>query len=206
MQDDIERSRDRWLDQEEVRTELTGFGTNRQGHAIIRKYRDPLANLLAADRRRPHHKEIWRALKDAGLIGEQARMVRFIDHLLAMGITAAADERVGLDKDGIKNFRDQAIWLGQHLGLKRPQRDLEYKVGAWAIDQLNGLPVFALDEDCLLTIPLNPELDEFLNAVVEAGIRNNAFFVPSTEPPEPWTQVRKGGLPPSNDWQRVSLI
>jgi DNA-directed RNA polymerase len=203
MQDDFEHSRNRWLDQEEVRTKLTGFGTNRQGRAIRRKYRDPLAKFLADDRRRPHHKEIWRALKDAGLIGEQALMVRFIDRLLLMGVTAAADERVGADKDGIKNFRDQAIWLGQHLGLKH--RELEFKVGAWAIDTLNRLPVFAVEEDFVLTIPLTPELDEFLNAVVEDGIRNNAFFFPSAEPPAPWTQVAKGGLPPGND-ARVSLI
>jgi DNA-directed RNA polymerase len=57
-----------------------------------------------------------------------------------------------------------------------------------------------------LTLPLTPELDEFLNAVVENGIRNNASFFPSADPPEPWTQVRKGGLPPSNDWARESLI
>src|SRR5207253_7076663 len=49
------------------------------------------------------------------------------------------------------------------------------------------------------------ELDEWLNVVVEEGIRNNAFIFPSAEPPEPWTQVSKGGLPP-NSWARVSLI
>jgi hypothetical protein len=206
IQHDIDRSRDRWLDQEDARAKLTGFGTTRQGRAIIRKYRDPLAELLAADRHQPHHKEIWRALKDAGRIGEQAQTDRFIDLLLTMGITAVADERVGLDKDGIKNFRDQAIWLGQHVGLKRPQRILEFKVGAWAIKMLIGLPIFDLKDDGLLDIPLTDPVDEFLNAVVVEGIRSNAFFFPSIEPPEPWEQVSEGGLSPSNDSARVSLI
>jgi hypothetical protein len=37
---DLEHSRDRWLGQEDVRADLTGHGTNRQGQAIVRKYRD----------------------------------------------------------------------------------------------------------------------------------------------------------------------
>ena len=194
MKDDFEHSRGRWYDQEELRAKLTGWGTNRQGHAIRRKYREQLAQVLAADRRRPRNREIWAALKDVDP-----------DVMLANGITAAAGEGIGTDDDGIKNFRDQAIWLGQHSGLKRPQRDLEYKIGAWAINMLNALPVFTRGEDRVLTLPLTPSLDQWLNAVVEDGIRNNAFFFPSAEPPEPWTQVGKGGLPP-NPWQRVSLI
>src|SRR5262249_59396074 len=98
-----------------------------------------------------------------------------------MGITAAADERVGLDKDGIKNFRDQAIWLGQHVGLKRPQRILEFKVGAWVIEMLNGLSIFVLKDDGVLDIPLTDPLDEFLNVVVVEGIGRNAFFFPAAE-------------------------
>jgi DNA-directed RNA polymerase len=206
MQDDIDHSLDRWLDREGARTKLTGFGTTRQGRAIIGKYRDALAELLAADRRRPQHKEIWRALKDAGRIGERAQTDRLIDLLLAMGITAAHDERVGLDKDRIKNFRDQAIWLGQQI-LKRPQRIVEYKVGAWAIEMLNGLPVFARNDAGLLTIPLTAPLDEFLNDVVYAGTCNSAFLLPAAERPAPWKQVSQGGLSSSsNAWARVSLI
>jgi len=189
MQDDIEHSRNRWLDQEELRTKLTGFGTNRQGRAILRKYRDPIAKLLDADRRHPRNREIWRALKDADLVGEQAQTALFIDRLLTMGITAAAGYGIGVDDDGIKNFRDQAIWLGQHLGLRRSQRALEFRAGAWALDRLNGLPVFARDEEDVLTIPLTPGLDEFLNAVVEAGIRNDAFLFPLGQQPEPWTRL-----------------
>jgi hypothetical protein len=130
--------------------------------------------VLAADRRHPRNREIWAALKDVDP-----------DVMLANGITAAAGEGIGTDDDGIKNFRDQAIWLGQHSGLKRPQRDLEYKIGAWAINMLNALPVFTRGEDRVLTLPLTPSLDQWLNAVVEDGIRNNAFFFPSAEPVSP---------------------
>jgi len=170
MQDDFEHSRGRWLDQEELRAKLTGWGTNRQGHALRRKYRPRFEQRLAADRRRPHHKEIWRALKDAGCIGTDLSTEQFLDRLMVMGITAAADDGIGVDDDGIKNFADQAIWFGQHLGLKRPSRDLEFRIGAWAIDLLNDQP-FVVDRNGVLTLPLTPELDEFLNVVVKDGIR-----------------------------------
>jgi DNA-directed RNA polymerase, mitochondrial len=196
MKDDFEHSRGRWLDQEDLLAKLTGWGTTRQGHAIRRQYRDQLESIIAADRRDPRNRDLRRALRH-GLN---------VDHLLAMGITAAAGAGIGVNDDGIKNFRDQAIWLGQHLGLKRSQRDLEYKVGAWAINLLNELDVFDRNQDRVLTLPLTPSLDQWLNAVVEEGIRNNAFFFPCAAPPEPWTQVKKGGLSPSNDWARPSLI
>src|SRR5262249_16032193 len=72
-------------------------------------------------------------------------------------------------------------------------------------DILNDQP-FAIDEDGVLTLPLTSSLDEFLNAVVRCGVENTAFIFPSAEQPLPWTQVSKGGLPPTNDWARDSLI
>src|SRR5262249_8175155 len=146
-----------------------------------------------------------RALKDAGVVGTEAATVRFTDILFIMGVTAAAGAGV-YENDSTNRLRDQAIWLGQHLGLKRSQRVLEYKVGAWAIELLGGVSVFALDQDGVLTIPLTAELDEFLKAVIRRGAAFAAFIFPCAEPPMPWTQVDKGGLPPSNDWARRSLI
>src|SRR5262249_6159414 len=181
MQDDFERSRNRWLDQDNLRAKLTGWGTSPTGHAIRRKYRARFEQRLAADRRRPHHKEIWRALKDAGRIGTDFATGQFLDRLMVMGITAAAGEGIGVDDDGIKNRTDQAIWLGQHLGLKRPQRDLEYRVGAWAIDILNGLPIFTRNRNHVLDLPLTPKVDEFLNSVVRHGVLNSAFFFPCSD-------------------------
>ena len=205
MQDDFEHSRNRWLNQDELRAKLTGWGTSPTGHAIRRKYRPRFKQRLADDRRRPRNKDIWRALKDAGVVGTEIATDQFIDRLIVMGITAAAGEGIGVDKDGIRNVRDQALWLGQHLGIKRSQVKLQHRVGAWAIEILNDQP-FTLDENDVLTLPLTPELDEFLNAVVRHGAENAAFIFPSAEPPEPWTQVRKGGLPPTNDWAKFSLI
>src|SRR5262249_49759003 len=198
MQDDFEHSRNRWLDQDELRSKLTGWGTSPTGHAIRRKYRPRFEQRLAADRRRPHHKDIWRALKDAGRIGTDLATDQFLDRLMVMGITAAAGGGIGVNKDGVKTVRDQALWLGKNLRIKRSQVDVQFRVGAWAIDILNDRP-FALDEDGVLTLPLTAELDEFLNAVVRIGAKNAAFIFPSAEPPEPWTQVRKGGLPATND-------
>jgi len=66
MQDDFEHSRNRWLDQDELRAKLTGWGTSNTGQAIRRKYRPRFEQRLAADRRRPQHKEIWRASLPSG--------------------------------------------------------------------------------------------------------------------------------------------
>ena len=190
---DLDHSRDRWLDQEEVRADLTGHGTTRQGQAIVRKYRDQLAKLLKADRRRARDKELALALKDLS-----------VDRLLTMGVTAAAGDGVGVDKAGIKNFRDQAIWLGEHLAPGRGvDRDLQFKAGEWAIHILSQLPIFAY-EDGVLTLPLTPELDDWLNEFVRHGYETQFFLWPTADQPEPWTQVSSGGLPASNDWARAT--
>ena len=96
MKDDFEHSRGRWLDQDELRAKLTGWGTNRQGHAIRRKYRPRFEQRLAAGRRRPDHKEIWCALRAAGRIGTDLFDGSVPDRLMVMGITAAGDG-IGVD-------------------------------------------------------------------------------------------------------------
>ena len=176
MKDDFEHSRRRWLDQDELRANLTGWGTNRQGHAIRRKYRPRFEQRLAADRRRPDHKEIWCALRAAGRIGTDLSTDQFLDRLMVMGIAAAAGDGIGVDDDGIKNFTDQAVWFGQHLGLKRPSRDLEIRVGAWAIDLLNDQP-FAIDKDGVLTLPLTPES---MNSSMPLSRTGSATTLPSS--------------------------
>jgi DNA-directed RNA polymerase len=191
---DLEHSRNRWLDQEEVRAGLTGHGTTRQGQAIVRKYRDALAKLMLADRRRARDKALAHALRGLS-----------VDRLLTMGITAAAGDGIGVDDDGIKNFRDQAIWLGEHITDRVNDRDVQFKAGQWAIQLLARLPIFILDDD-VLTLPLTPDLDDFLDGVVQRGYESQFFLWPTAERPEPWSQVSKGGLPASNNWARASLI
>ena len=196
---DLEHSRDRWLDQEEMRAGLTGHGTNRQGQAIRRKYRDQFAKLLRADPRLARDKALASALKDLSFD-------RLVDRLMELGTTAAAGDGIGVDRDGIKNFRDQAIWLGEHLARRGVGRDLESKAGGWAISILARLsPPFAF-EDGVLTLPLTPELDEWLNEVVRHGYQSQFFLWPTADKAEPWTQVSSGGLPASNDWARATLI
>ena len=166
---DLDHSRNRWLDQEEVRAELTGEGTKRQCQAIVRKYRDQLDKLMLADRRRARDKALAKATK--GLTAGR---------LLTMGQTVAADPRVGVDKDDIKNFRDQAIWLGEHIA--RGDRDIQFKAGQWAIQLLAGLPIFQLEDD-VLTLPLTPELDDFLDEVVQRGYESHFFLWPTGDKP-----------------------
>ena len=123
-----------------------------------------------------------------------------------MGITAAAGDRIGVDEDGIKNFRDQAIWLGEHLAWRANDRDVQFKAGEWAISILARLsPPFAF-EDGVLTLPLTPDLDDFLDSVVQRGYESQFFLWPTADQPEPWSQVSKGGLSASNNWVRASLI
>src|SRR5262249_25226757 len=83
MQNDFEHSRNRWLDQDELRAKLTGWGTSPTGHAIRRKFRPRFGQRLAADRAHHRHKEIWRALKDAGRIGTDLATGHFLDRALA---------------------------------------------------------------------------------------------------------------------------
>ena len=185
MQDDFERSRDRWLDQEELRASLTGFGTNRQGQAIYRKHRERLGFIVANRDRPTSDKALARALKDVDL-----------DRLLVMGITAAAGDGIGVDKEGVRNFRDQALWLGHHLKPNRKSRQLEFKLGAWGIDLLSELPVFALEDDGALSLPLTAALDDWLNETVERGLQSCPFIWPLADAPQPWIQVSRGGLSP----------
>src|SRR5262249_14232571 len=123
-----------------------------------------------------------------------------------MGITAAAGDGIGVDDDGIKNFRDQAIWLGEHITDRVNDRDVQFKAGQWAIQLLahQSLP-FTLEDD-VLTLPLTPDLDDFLDGVVQRGYESQFFLWPTADQPEPWIQVSKGGLPASNNWARATLI
>ena len=108
---------------------------------------------------------------------------------------------LGSDSDGQKNFRDIAFWIGRNLGHRG---ELGLKVGAWGVDMLLSLPIFALVEGDVLDIPLTEPLDAFLNDVVERGTKANPLLSPLLTPPEPWTQVRKGGLPPDH-WANIPL-
>ena len=44
-----------------------------------------------------------------------------------------------------------------------------------------------------------------MDDVTARAVRSNPFLTPLTEPPQPWTGVLDGGLPPGH-WARVPLI
>jgi DNA-directed RNA polymerase len=119
--------------------------------------------------------------------------------LMVAGISVAEGGDLGTNKDGEKNLLDQALFIGRNLG---HQRVLGLKVGAWGINMLTDLPAFALDAGVLkMTAPV----DEIMDDVIVNAVKNNPLLSPLTTPPEPWTQVRKGGLP-ADHWAKVPLI
>ena len=63
----------------------------------------------------------------------------------------------------------------------------------------------AIDVDAVLTLPLTDQLDSLLDDVIARSFKANPLLSPSLVPPEPWTQVRKGGLP-ADHWANVPLI
>jgi DNA-directed RNA polymerase len=107
----------------------------------------------------------------------------------------------GVDKDGNKTFRDQALWIGQNLGMRGTANCLV--VGAWGADMLSQLPIFRCDN--LLEIEPSASLDAALDEVLVRAVQSNPFISPLAIPPEPWVQVQTGALP-RDHWARASLI
>jgi DNA-directed RNA polymerase len=191
---ELDRSLDRVLDGEEYRTDATGFGTTKQAQALRRDYRQPLADRIAADRTYGYrNKDVWRALKD---MDDATLAIR----LLIAGMTVA-EGKLGVDKNGEKNFRDQAVFIGRNLG--QQQRRLAFEVGGWGIDMLQSLSVFDLDVGDVLR--MTAPVDEIMDDVLLSALKNNPLLTPRTTPPEPWTQLRRGGLP-ADHWAKVPLI
>ena len=195
MNDDYDRSLERVARSEDQRAKLSGFGTTKQGQALARRYNEQLADKISTERATGHPKLIWKALR--GLENDDLAL-----RLLIAGVSACYAPDLGSNSDGQKNFRDIAFWIGRNLGHRG---ELGLKVGAWGVDMLLSLPIFALVEGDVLDIPLTEPLDAFLNDVVERGTKANPLLSPLLTPPEPGTQVRKGGLPPDH-WANVPLI
>ena len=199
MDNDRDRSVERLARSEETSTHLTGFGTTKQGQAIRRQFNDQLAEIIAANRGAPDRRErpVWGALK--GIKTDDLAL-----RLLTAGITVSYAGDLGVDDDGEKNFRDIACWIGRKLVSIR-DRELAFKVGVWGIDRLCALPIFELRDDGILELLLTDQLDTLLDDVLVRAIVANPLLTPSAAPPQPWTGVRKGGLP-SGHWAQPPLI
>jgi DNA-directed RNA polymerase, mitochondrial len=191
MKDD-NRSLERVARSEDQLAKLTGFGTTKQGRALARQYCERLADHIGTNR---GSKAVRKALR--GITDEDLAL-----RLLVAGVSVCYAENLGVDSDGQKNFRDIALWIGHNLG-QRGKLGLE--VGAWGINRLLYLPIFDLIDADVLDIPLTDPLDALLNDVIKRGAKANPLLSPLLTPPEPWTQVRKGGLPPDH-WANVPLI
>jgi hypothetical protein len=196
---DLNRSAEHIACVEEARARSTGFGTTKQGRAIERQFHEQLAEIIAANREVPDRRErpVWRALKDIKIDDLTLR-------LLTAGITVCHGNDLGVDDDDQKNFRDIALWIARNLFPTR-DRELALKVGVWGINGLCKLPIFELGDDDVLVLVLSDCLDALLDDVLLHAIKTNPLLAPSADPPQPWTQVRRGGLP-SGHWAQPSLI
>jgi hypothetical protein len=191
--DEFELSLERLARSEEHRTRTTGLGTSKQGQALAREYRQPLIDRVTKDRTYGRRdKVVWRALKGTN--------DTIAINLLVAGISVSEPGELGADDNGEQNFRDQARWIGRNLG---QQRKLGLKVGAWGINMLQSLPVFALDTGDVLR--MTSSADALMDDVLDRAVRANPLLTPLTTPPDDWTGVRKGGLP-AGHWANVPLI
>ena len=124
--------------------------------------------------------------------------------LLTAGITVCFDDGLGVDDDGEKNFRDIALWIARNLVAIR-DRELALKLGTWGINRLCELPIFEFRDDGILELRLTDQLDALLTDVLVRAIIANPLLTPSAAPPQPWTGVRKGGVP-AGHWAQPPLI
>src|SRR5262245_37199602 len=204
---DFDNTIERRIKTEYFRADHLGFGLSTQGLALQR-YRQPLAQIIVLDRAgRPlpgwepllrlqrQDRELWRALKDLDADDIALR-------LLITGISVCFNERLGVDHNGVKNYRYIALVIGSCLGRRG---EIGFKLGRWGIRMLTQLRLFKLDADDVLTLSLTDEEDEALTEVVCELIRRSPFLTPLAHPPEPWTKFNQGGLP-SDHWAKIELI
>lgn len=183
------------------------WGATKQGQAIRLKYCEPLAELIAKDRHiRRRDKTVWTAL--TGISSED-----IADRLLTAGVTACWGAHVGVDADRAKNYRDQRIWLGEQLAVRKVQRkcvrsargEIALKLGDWGSNLLASLPVFKFDDDRLLTLPLTDEFRTLVAGAIVRSVATQPYLTPLLNPPEPWTGFREGVLAKGR-WATPPLI
>ena len=211
MNTDLDQSVERAWKAEETRAKSTGWGTTKQGQAVARQYQEQLADLIDAERAHSRDKATWKALNDfpAAVNGRVLKAFRRTDDdlardLLAAGISVCCDHGLGADRNGVKTFRDIALWIGRNLCSSR-EVEIQFEVGVWGIKRLIGLPVFKLDFDHVDVLTMTVGVGDLMNDALARTVINNPLLSPLTAPPVPWTQVRKGGLPPDH-WAKVCLV
>jgi hypothetical protein len=190
---DFDRSYKRLTDAEDLRRDQGGFGDTKQGHALLRVYLPQLAETIDQDRTsRYRDMDVWRSLR--------GKTDNLAARLLWAGITAAVDDVTHDPDDAGNTLQGQAIFIAHNLGCHR--QDLGPKVGLWGIKILESLPIFDVDD----VLTLGADVEDFTGGVLWRAVKDNPLLFPRTTPPEPWTQVRRGGLPADHWAAGGSLI
>src|SRR5262249_16245730 len=133
MNDELDHSAGRLLDNEAYRARTSGLGTTKQGQHLARQYRQLLAHNIGVERGRISHppdsqlaEQLGEWVKEAkprtrnlpvlgALKDQDDKTLAF--RLLVGGITVSEANRLGTDvDDGVKNFRATAEWIGRNLG------------------------------------------------------------------------------------------
>ncbi len=140
---DLDRTYDRLNRQEQSRARIGGDGTTKSGLALACRYSPTLAGRIRADRACPNNRRPWLALKGAD---DETLALRLISN----GISVSGDNKLGVNRDGDKTFRDQALWIARNLGIKENDRETILRVGTWGINMLLSLPIFVLGPDDVL--------------------------------------------------------
>jgi DNA-directed RNA polymerase len=176
---DIGRSFRRLNKSEKHRAKTLGYGHTRQGLALAAKYVEPLIRVMPLP--------IPKMLAGTPIDDLAWR-------LLTIGISLAAQEQ--------STIYDTLAFLGHQLAPRCKDRIAIAKIGEWAANALRQLKIFECAGETLM---LSATLNDFMDEIFVQRICDNALLYPLREPPTPWTQVSKGGLPP-NHWACVSLI
>src|SRR5215831_7114099 len=122
---DFEHTLNRVLNSEAGRAKATGFGTSKQGTALVRHYLPQLESIIHADRTSKNRdRVVWRALR--GMDDYLGPL------LLTAGVTVCGDDKLGANKrSGLKTARSLAWWIGAQFGDFKDDRALRLKIGAW---------------------------------------------------------------------------
>jgi hypothetical protein len=179
--DDLDRSFERLNRAEEYKRSALGYGFTKQGQALRREYETQLAHRIGVARgTERRNKALWLALKG---IDDKTLALR----LLTAGISVCGSDDLGIDKDGEKNFRDIALWIGRNLG---HGGKIGFKVGARGVDLLVTLPCFAIDDEGILR-PTAQAID-FVDDVLAEAVKNNALLSPLLDPPPAMDASQQG--------------
>jgi hypothetical protein len=145
--------------------------------------------------------------------------------LLLNGVTACWSDRVGVDRDGVKNYRDQRVWLGEQLTVRtqphnstvdetahkvkwkyvKSRGEIALKVGEWGRNLLASLAVFKFDDNDVLTLPLTDKVRSLVAEAMVRSIGRQPYLTPLLDKSELWTGFGDGVLEKGR-WANPPLI